>query len=167
MDSSELDALSVDSILVELDQISDEEFCVNLCMEASITEPSLVQRFLDYAQHRVRNGRDSISRDLACKLQKTIKRFGTHQLLCLKDAAQALCWPVFRVADLAKQMSELLICGRMEEAIIIWQRHSTEEHFMVQFEMILSSVPRDVSFQQIYSFTRNEIISRVRQEQDM
>ncbi len=167
MESPEVDESTINAVFDELNQITDEEYCVSLCIEASVKELALVHRLLEHAQNRVRNSRGTIPHEVPCRLQGIIKRLGTFQLLYTRPFYQTSSWLDFRVADLPKHVSDLLLCEQMEEAVIIWRRHFEDGAFLSKLEMILTSVPRNTSFPLIYAFVRNDVIPRIRGERDM
>ncbi|KAJ1918265.1 hypothetical protein H4219_002737 [Mycoemilia scoparia] len=155
--------------IIELCQnINDDGYVVEKCLQIAIHPPSETRKVLFYAKTRCRD--DEYSR----KVHNTLQRLGTWESLYYKATFQQLeseniantsakhgskSWVEFRKIDMAVEIRSLLSVGDIHRSAILWRRHHySDPGIKADIAEALKSCPENTNSRLLIPWLRREVL---------
>ena len=116
--------ISNDQLVQFLDEIIDNEFCFEICLNIKYESKQGLDFFLEYCYKRLhKDGIGSVSFSLTEKLERFRRRFASFSLLNSQDEFKYEEWSLFRSTPMSEIISTYFIKDCHDDAILLWRRH--------------------------------------------
>ena len=153
-----------------LNEILDDEFCIEVCLGIQHETRENIEYILDYCYKRLHKS-DSVcvSIGLVEKLEKQKRRLVTFCLLRTFKEFKYDEWNLFRCTPIPELISKMLNVGSHDDAFLLWRRHcggkylrfTVDESLTDSLETILPSIPEDMVLDELVFFLQNDVIPRL------
>ena len=111
----------LDAVLQSLDQVASIDWVCRACLVARTTTADSARKLLEYAKARALDA--SVTPVLLTTVCSAPRQGRRHALIC-RNAFEANDWLLFQQADMSATFGQLMSAGRIENAVLVWQRHS-------------------------------------------
>lgn len=116
--------------LVEfMDEITDDEFCVEICLGIDHETRKDFDQILEYCSRRLHRDSVCVSSNLVEKLERQKRRLVTFCLLSTYKQFKSDEWNFFKSAAIPELISKMFNTGCHDDAFLLWRRHSTGNLF--------------------------------------
>lgn len=123
--------LSVTELVEYMDEITDPEFCIEICLEIHHENKQDFDFLLEYCYRRSRqSGTGTVSSSLTEKLERQKRRLVTFCLLSNYQEFSFDEWIIFCSASIPQVISRMFNDGLHEDAFLLWRRHCGGKCFM-------------------------------------